>query len=103
MFSEVPTADYMDSIWDDVAEAPEDISDNTMYLTLNLARVLAYKEEKLILSKKEGGEWAIGNLPEEYRPLINEAMKEYMEGVTLGYDMNLAKRYVGYVLSRIKG
>jgi streptomycin 3"-adenylyltransferase len=102
VFSEVPAADYMDSIWDDVAEAPEDISDNTMYLTLNLARVLAYKQEKLILSKKEGGEWAIGNLPEEYRPLINEAMKEYMEGVTLGYDMNLAKKYAEHVLARIK-
>ena len=71
VFAPVPKADYMDSIWEDIADAREDILDNTMYITLNLARVLAYKNEGLILSKKEGGEWAIKNVPEEYHSLIN--------------------------------
>ncbi|MBR5996331.1 MAG: DUF4111 domain-containing protein [Eubacteriaceae bacterium] len=38
---------------------------------------LAYKKEGLVLSKKEGGEWAIDHLPEEYHPLIRAAMREY--------------------------
>ena len=51
VFAEVPKADYMDSIKDDIAEAEDDILDNTMYITLNLARVLAYIKEEKILSR----------------------------------------------------
>ena len=72
-----------------------------MYLTLNLARVLAYKKEGVILSKKEGGEWALANLPEEYHPLIEAALKEYSDAVPVEYDLELAKQYAGYMLSRI--
>ena len=72
-----------------------------MYLTLNLARGLAYKEEKLVLSKKEGGEWALSHLPSEYHPLVKDAMREYSEGAEVVYDGALAKRYAEYVLGRI--
>ena len=34
----------------------EEITQYPMYLTLNLARVLAFREEGRVLSKKEGGE-----------------------------------------------
>ena len=79
VFGEVPSSDYMDSLWYDIEGAAEEITEYPMYLTLNLARVLAYKEEGLILSKKEGGEWALDRLPPEYRPLITDAMREYSE------------------------
>ena len=72
-----------------------------MYLTLNLARVLAYKEEGLVLSKKEGGEWALGRLPGEYRPLITDAMREYAENAEIVYDDGLAKRYAEFVLGQL--
>ncbi len=97
VFGEVPAEDYMDSIHDDVADATEEIADNTMYLTLNLARVLAYKEEGLVLSKKEGGEWALGKLPEKYKTLIMDALQEYEKGETPGYDMEIARDYAEYV------
>ena len=102
VFAEVPSCDYMDSIWNDIAEAPENITEDTMYLTLNLARVLAYKEEGLVLSKKEGGEWAISHLPAEYHPLINDALREYSENAAIVYDEALAKRYAGYMVKRIQ-
>jgi streptomycin 3"-adenylyltransferase len=38
-----------------------------MYLILNLARVLAFMKDGLVLSKREGGEWGLKNLPEKYR------------------------------------
>ena len=41
VFSEVSSKDYMDSIWLDVKNAKEDIIDDTMYIILNLCRVLA--------------------------------------------------------------
>ena len=102
VFAKVPKADYMDSIWDDIAEAKEDIADNTMYITLNLARVLAYKREELILSKKEGGEWALKNIPERYHELVKEAMKEYAISSKENYDLELEKSYAEYMLNEIK-
>ena len=102
VFAEVPGADYMDSIRFDVEEAAEEITDYPMYLTLNLARVLAYKEKGLVLSKKEGGEWAIDNLPAEYRPLITDALREYSENADVAYDRALAGRYAEYMIDRIK-
>ena len=102
VFAEVPSADYMDSIWYDVEKAPEEITEYTMYLTLNLARVLAYKENAHVLSKKEGGEWALNNIPPEYHPLIIAAMREYSDNAVIVYDKVLAKRYAEYVTERIR-
>jgi streptomycin 3"-adenylyltransferase len=101
VFAEVPKEDYMDAIWDDVAEAQEDIESSTMYMTLNLARVLAFKRGGLVLSKKEGGEWGINNLPKEYHSLIEAAMREYEYGVDVQYDLQLAHKYAEYMIGQI--
>ena len=101
VFGEVPETDYLDSIWNDVSGAEEEITDNPMYLILNLARVLAFRREKVILSKQEGGKWGLRNLPEEYRPLIRTALGEY-EGAAAQYDPETAKRYAAYMLEQIK-
>ncbi len=101
VFGEVPKENYFDSIWQDIAEAKEDIRDNPMYIILNLARVLAYKREDLVLSKKEGGLWALNNIAEEYHPLLREALKEYEEGTDVDYDMKCAEDYAEYMLKEI--
>lgn len=101
VFGEVPDRDYWDSIWFDVEGAAEDIAEYTMYVTLNLARVLAYKREGLVLSKKEGGEWAIRTLPAEFNPLILDALREYTECAEVVYDKTLANRYAEYMLGQI--
>ena len=101
VFAEVPKRDYMDSIWLDVEGAVEEITDYPMYLILNLPRVLAYKEDGLVLSKKEGGEWALKHLPPKYHPLIIDAMREYSESEEVIYNDDLAKRYVEYVIGQI--
>ncbi len=103
VFAEVPDSCYLDALWYDIEGAEDEITENTMYLTLNLARVLAYQEEGLVLSKKEGGEWAVNHLPAEYHPLIAEAMREYSEETDAAYDGALAKRYAGYAIRRLKG
>ena len=53
VFAEVPSVDYMDSIWFDVEGAAEEITEYPMYLILNLARVLAYKQEGLVFQKRK--------------------------------------------------
>ena len=102
IFEEVPSKDYMDSIWYDVEHAKKEIKHYPMYLTLNLARVLAYKEEGLVLSKKEGAEWALEKLPNEYYPLIQDALCDYTNSEDVNYDKKLAKRYAKYMIKRIK-
>lgn len=103
VFAEVPKADYIDSIWNDIAEAEDEIADNPMYLILNLARVLAYLQDSLVLSKKEGGEWALKNIPGMYHDLIKAALSEYADAADISYDMNLAKEYAGYMVGKIAG
>ena len=102
VFAVVPKADYMDSIWNDIVEAPEEITENTMYLTLNLARVLAFAKDGLVLSKKEGGDWGLKNVPEEYHSLIEDALSEYGSSVVPQYDMELAVEYAEYMIQSIK-
>ena len=63
VFEEVDEKAYMDSIWNDIEHAEEEILETPVSTTLNLCRVLAYKKEKLILSKQEGGEWGLRNVP----------------------------------------
>ena len=101
VFGEVSEQDYLDSIWHDISGAKEEIQEQPMYLILNLARVLAYLKEKTILSKKEGGVWALKNLPEQYHPLICSALHEYEDGTDVPYDRDLATDYADYMLRQI--
>ena len=101
VFGEVPKQDYIDSLWHDIADAEGDIAEDTMYLTLNLGRVLAFLQDGSVLSKQEGGEWGLKNLPEKYHGLLREALSEY-RGETPGYDISAAKEYAGAMLSLIR-
>ena len=101
VFGEVPEQNYVDSIWNDVSCAEEEIAENPMYLTLNLIRVLAYLREKKVMSKKEGGIWGLKTLPEQYWPLIRSALQEYEGGENVQYDRKLAGHYAAYMLDQI--
>ena len=93
----------MDSIWSDIEEAKEEIVTNTMYITLNLCRVLAYKRESLILSKQEGGEWAMNALPvSEYQKIISDALKEYKAGEVMSIDRAIVVEFAEYMLKEIE-
>lgn len=102
IFDDVPIRDYIDSIWNDIADAEDEITDNPMYIILNLARVLAYVKDGLVLSKKEGGEWALDNIPEVYHSLLHNALKEYAEGMDTEYDMNNAENYAVCIVEQIR-
>ena len=104
IFSEVSNEDYMDSIWFDVENAKEDIIDNTMYIILNLCRVLAYKKERLILSKQEGGEWAINCLSRpQYKDMVLLALEEYRTGNAMSITREDAVKFAEYMSKQISG
>ena len=101
VFAEVPKEDYLDSIRRDVEDAREDLLDNPVYFVLNLARVLACMKDGTVLSKKEGGEWALGHLPPEYRAVVRTALEEYTKGVDAAYDPAATKAYADYMLEQL--
>jgi len=110
VFGEVSSADYMDSIRCDIEGAKEEIFENPMYMILNLCRVLAYKKENLILSKKEGGEWGINYWSEpmenhdkhlSYKKLIEAALKEYETAVTMQMEAAIAAEFAEAMLQQI--
>lgn len=77
VFGEVPRSCYVDSILADVRSAPEDIRENPVYVVLNLCRVLAFLQDGAVLSKRQGGEWALTHLPEESHPMVTAALAAY--------------------------
>ncbi len=80
IFAPVPREALLASILSDVQDARDGLDENPVYHILNLCRTLACVWEGKILSKAGGGEWGIQNLPEEHRPVILSAQKNYAHG-----------------------
>lgn len=102
VFGPVPRGDYLDSIWNDIADACERIVYDPGYYVLNLCRVLAQAREGLVLSKQSGGEWGLRHLPEEYHPVIRAALAGRETGRTVDVGGESLLRFAGYMLSAIK-
>ncbi|UWV47699.1 DUF4111 domain-containing protein [Acetivibrio thermocellus] len=102
VFSGVSRDYYFDSIWHDVKNAVEDITDNPVYVILNLCRVLAFAKDNLVLSKYEGGKWGLNNIPGKFHGLVSAALDEYRNGVVMAFSERQAKEYAGYMLDWIR-
>lgn len=101
-FPAVPPQDYLDAILKDVDEASRDITMNPIYAVLNLCRVCAYVESGQIVSKDEGGEWALKVLPAAYRPFVRQALAAYRgEQSPVAWDAARLVEFAGEVLVRI--
>lgn len=122
VFEEPDREFYLDSIWSDVENAEEEIMTNPVYIILNLCRVLAYKQEGLILSKQEGGEWGIEHIPPKYYSVLLYALQAYISGESMqdvhtckaipekhttaiykeAWEDACAREYAAYMIGRIK-
>lgn len=102
VFAEVPKENYIDSIWRDVEGAEEEILENPVYIILNLCRVEAFLKDNVIISKKQGGEWGLKNLPSEFRALISEALQCYELGKEMQAGQAEAERFGAHMLTNIK-
>lgn len=83
VFPPVPPADYLDSVLSDVLSAEFGIYGReapAAYIVLNACRTLAYLRTEEVLSKDEGGVWALAALPGTLHPLIQAALHAYRTG-----------------------
>jgi streptomycin 3"-adenylyltransferase len=84
IFPEIPREMCIASIINDLnwmSERSEPL--RISYIVLNPCRALAFLNEGIFLSKKEGGEWALSHLPPEFSKLINGALIDYQTGTTI--------------------
>lgn len=102
VFAEVPAHNYIDSIWEDVENAKEDIMNQPVYIVLNLCRVLAFLQEGLCLSKREGGKWAMEHLPVEDTAIISSALKCYSTNQDMAIEEESGRTFSDKMLERIK-
>lgn len=84
-FPNISRKHYLDSISKDAEWSYKNIMKGPnegnclvpMYAVLNFCRVLAFIQNDLILSKKDGAQWGLENLPKDYKSVIREALDEY--------------------------
>ena len=75
VFGDVPESTYWSSIYGDAESILDNISADPVYGVLNLCRVMAYRRDKRITSKREGGRWALENLDPRFHALIRLALQ----------------------------
>lgn len=102
VFGEVQDEYYIDSIWEDVKNAKEDIFVNPVYVILNLCRVTAFLEERLCLSKTKGGKWGIEKANQKYKRLISKALQCYETDQILNVNKEALMEFAEEMLGRIK-
>lgn len=80
VFPPVPQQDFLHSILNDVLSADSGLNavlQNPVYVILNSCRTLAFLRTERVLSKDEGGEWALENLPAKFHQIITAVLAEY--------------------------
>jgi predicted nucleotidyltransferase len=87
VFPQVPDEDYLDTLVQDIrwARARGDIP---VYMVLNCCRALAFERTRQLMSKAEGGEWGMHELPPEFRSLAEEALAAYASEAAVGDDLD---------------
>lgn len=81
VFPEVPIDDYRDSILKDVLDPIFGVNSDLTYpayVLLNACRTYAFLRTGSIFSKQEGGEWAMGELPKRFQPVLQAALQAYL-------------------------
>lgn len=103
VFPCVPHQHYLASILGDVEDAPGHVMENPVYHVLNPCRVYWYLLEGQISSKAGAGAWALDHLPEEYRPVVRQALNTYLgESDPHSFGEGALHRFVAYILQQIR-
>ncbi|HZW03672.1 MAG TPA: aminoglycoside adenylyltransferase domain-containing protein [Anaerolineaceae bacterium] len=98
-----PEADYLDSIRADLPWARERAQNDPVYAVLNHCRVLAFARGGGMLSKREGGEWALSVLPAAHHPTLRAALDGYTgAGESPAIDAGTLAGFFEYIETEIE-
>ncbi|MBR6524846.1 MAG: DUF4111 domain-containing protein [Clostridia bacterium] len=103
VFGPVKKENCLNAMYLDTDHVQEKLMKNAIYIILTLCRAVAYKQENLVLSKVEGGEWAIRNMPSRFQAVIQAAVNAYREGREMYFDMEDAKEFCNVAISEMLG
>jgi len=103
VFGDIPKEDYLDSIRKDIENAAEDVAGDPVYVILNQCRVYAYIRDGLVLSKEQGGQWGLKNLPEQYHNVIAAALNDYTQNTATANDKALQISFCKHMRNLIFG
>lgn len=101
VFAPVPRSAYLNSILSDVGNAEQDVLADPLYITLNLCRVLAQVRDGLVLSKQQGGEWALKHLPARFVPMLEQALDCYASDAAMTIPPEMGRSFAAYMLAQI--
>ena len=87
LLPKVPVEDYLDCLVRDIHWARKR-GDIPVYSVLNCCRVLAFARTRRVMSKVEGAEWGIRELPGEFVPLAEQALVAYRSEAGIGDDLD---------------
>ncbi|MDP2860969.1 MAG: DUF4111 domain-containing protein [bacterium] len=103
VFSDVPKEFYKKSLLYDFNDLDKNIFANPVYGILNACRTVAYLKDEIVLSKKEGGEWALENLDIQYCPIVRQALLSYETGEKFSeLNKHTTDSFVHYLKSLVK-
>jgi len=80
VFANVPREDYLKALVYDINDARALMNENPVYFILNICRTLCYLREGKVLSKVEGGQWGLNNLPARFQGIIQKSLEVYKNG-----------------------
>ena len=106
VFPAVPRTDYLDSLRLDVLSDEFGLTSTgapPVYAVLNGCRTYAYLVDGKILSKEEGGVWALHHLPRVYREALQAALHAYRhDGDDAALDPAAALALASYLREQIE-
>ena len=77
VFPAVPEEHYLDSVERDLVWARDHLDEEPGYAVMNGCRVVAYRRERIVMSKAEAGDWGLRFAPKRFHAVIGEAAAVY--------------------------
>jgi len=104
MFDPVPRRDYIDAILRDTATVDQYFDWDTRNVILTLPRIWSAVVTDQVYSKDSAAAWALPQLPEEHRPVLERALATYRGGPEEPWDDLLpqVRAYADFVVSEIE-
>ena len=98
----VPWEDYLASLRGDFVWAVTSGEVSPVYMVLNACRCWAAVADGVVLSKAEGGMWAVGRVPARFRPLVVRSCAVYGgEPAKPAIDAAVARALHGWIGERL--